>query len=101
MNVTQEAQLRAEAARGLRANELMVDELMVQAFETLQKRLQDEWQASPARDTEGRERLWLMTKLLKNVADHLSEVAQTGKLASLQLEQHRTLVQRTRQWLKE
>lgn len=42
-----------------------------------------------------------MQKLLKNVGDHLSEIAQTGKLASLQLEQERTILQKAKQWANE
>ena len=96
-----EAQLRNEATRGQRANELMADELIVEAFELLQDRLTQEWANSPVRDSEARERIWLMQKLLKNVGDHLSEIAQTGKLASLQLEQEKTILQKAKQWASE
>ena len=96
-----ESQLRSEATRGQRANELMADDLIVEAFTLLNDRLTKEWADSPVRDSEGRERIWLMQKLLKNVGDHINEIAQTGKLASLQLEQERTLVQRAKDWAKE
>ena len=79
----------------------MSDELIVEAFDILNTRLTDEWASSPVRDTEGRERIWLMKKLLKNVGDHLNEIAQTGKMASIQLEQERTIAQRAKQWAKE
>jgi hypothetical protein len=101
MSPNTESQLRSEATRGQRANELMADELIVEAFTQLNNRLTKEWADSPVRDSEGRERIWLMQKLLKNVGDHLSEIAQTGKLASLQLEQERTLVQKAKEWAKE
>lgn len=96
-----EARLRNEAARGLRANELMADELIVEAFDTLNARLTSEWASSPVRDTEGRERIWLMQKLLKSVGDHLNEIATTGKLGALQLEQERTLAQKAKEWARE
>lgn len=96
MSPSTEAQLRSEATRGLRANELMADDLIVEAFSLLNERLTKEWADSPVRDCEGRERIWLMQKLLKNVGDHLSEIAQTGKLANLQLEQERTLAQKAK-----
>ena len=96
-----EAQLRSEATRGFRANELMNDELMLEAFSTLDKRLTQEWADSPVRDTEGRERIWLMQKLLKNVDAHLREIATTGRMANLQLEQERTLLQKAKQWANE
>lgn len=96
-----ESQLRSEAARGLRANELMADDLIVEAFTQLDKRLDEEWANSPVRDTEGRERIWLMKKLLKNVGDHLKEIAQTGKMAALQLEQERTMLQKAKEWARD
>jgi hypothetical protein len=101
MNLNEEAKLRAEATRGMRANELMSDEIMVEAFTLLDQRLTNEWANSPARDTDGRERLWMMLKLLKSVEGHLKEVATTGKMASLKLEQERTLMQRAKQWATE
>lgn len=95
-----ESQLRSEASRGNRAIELMSDELVIEAFDTLNERLTNEWANSPVRDTEGRERIWLMKRLLKNVGDHLSEVMTTGKLASLQLEQERTITQKAKAWMQ-
>lgn len=101
MNHETEAQLRSEASRGMRANELFQDELIVEAFTTLENRLMQEWADSPVRDQEGRERLWLMLKLLKNVGGHLKEIAQTGKLAAIQLEQERTIAQRLKSQVSE
>ena len=101
MNHQTEAQLRSEATRGSRANELMNDELMLEAFTTLDNRLTKEWADSPVRDTEGRERIWLMQKLLKNVDAHLREIATTGRMANLQLEQERSLLQKAKQWSSE
>lgn len=101
MNAQDEMQLRSESSRGQRAVELMEDELIVEAFSILEQRFMTEWAASPARDTEGRERIWVMQKLLGNLKAHLLEVATTGKLASLQLEQNRTKVQRAKEWLTE
>ena len=100
MNPPEQAQLRSEATRGQRAVELMADDLMVEAFTTLNTRLTNEWANSPVRDTSGREQIWLMQKLLKSVESHLSEIAQTGKLAALQLEQERTRLQKMRDWAR-
>lgn len=100
MNTNEESRLRTEATRGQRAAELINDPLMQEAFAVLQERFQTEWADSPARDTEGRERIWLMQKLLKNVAAHLAEVATTGQLASIQLEQRRTAMQKAKEWAK-
>ena len=92
--MTDEYQLINEIERARQAQELIEHPLFVEAFETYRERLMKEWADSPARDTDGREKLWLMTKLLNGVENHLKELMQTGKLASLQLEQKRTLAQR-------
>ena len=48
-----EAQLRSEATRGMEANDLLSNTLLVEAFTVLDERLTVEWANSPARDTEG------------------------------------------------
>ena len=96
-----EAQLRSEATRGMEANDLLSNTLLVEAFTVLDERLTVEWANSPARDTEGRERLWMMHKLLLSLRGHISEIAQTGKLASIQLEQERTLAQKIKNQVNE
>ena len=101
MNINDEAKLRAEASRGQRAAQLLADELIQEAFALLRERYTAEWAGSPARDSEGREKLWLMLKCLNAVDAHLNEALTTGKMASVQLEQERTRLQRTKDWLKE
>lgn len=101
MNGNDEAKLRSEAARGQRAAELMSDELLSEAFSTLRDGFTKAWQNSPARDTEGREKIWLMLNCLSGVEGHLSTVMTTGKMAALQLEQERTRLQRAKEWIKE
>jgi preprotein translocase subunit SecD len=101
MNIHEEAKLKTEVARAEKANELLSDEIMVEAFTVLNRRFTEEWANSPVRDSEGRERIWLMQKLLKSVEDHLREIAQTGKLASLQLHQHQTMLQKAKAAMRE
>jgi hypothetical protein len=80
-------ELDQEISRGQRAAEVLDNDLYREAFDTLKARLMQQWAESPARDKEGRESLWLMTRLLENVESHLSEIMQTGKMARVQLEQ--------------
>lgn len=101
MNHETEAQLRNEATRGMQANDLLEHELLVEAFEVIQSRLTSEWADSPVRDTEGRERIWLMMKLLSNLKEHIRAVAETGKLASIQLERELSMVQKVKAQVSE
>lgn len=75
----------------------------MEAFDAIEQEIRQKWEDAPARDTEGRERLWIMLKLLKNVRSHLSEVMVTGKLKRLALEQEqeRTLLEQVKAWADE
>lgn len=80
-------ELDKEVSRGQRAAEILDSELYIEAFDTLKARLMQQWADSPARDKEGRESLWVMTKLLENVKGHLTEIMETGKIARVQAEE--------------
>lgn len=94
----EEQKLLLEMERARQAQDLMEHPLFIEAREAYRSRLMAEWEASPARDSEGRERLWLMLKTLSAVEGHLSELMQTGKLAKVQLEQKRGLMERMKSW---
>lgn len=91
-----EDKLFEEIERARQAQELAEHPLFVEAFAAYQQRLVDEWAASPARDTEGREKLWLMQKTAAMVQQHLKQLMETGKLATLQLERKRSLMARAK-----
>ncbi len=76
-----------EIARGERAQQLLNDPLLVEAFETIEKELHDQWQNSPARDAEGREKLFLTLKCLHKMHGHLVNVLESGKMAKATLAQ--------------
>ncbi len=70
-----------DRARGVRAGELLENELLVEAFETARAEYLKAWESTPARDVEGRERLWIMVKLIDRVRGHLRQVLDAGKIA--------------------
>lgn len=76
-----------EISRGQQAAELMEHPLLVEAFEVLRSQYLSAWETSPVRDAAGREELWRLMKSLSAVEGHLKTVAETGKLARLQVEQ--------------
>lgn len=96
--MTEDQQLQEEQNRAFEARDVVEHPLYVEAFEVYQQRLQTEWANSPARDKEGRETLWLMLKTAQAVQNHLREIMETGKLAELQLEQKRSMLERAKQW---
>lgn len=99
MSFDEETRLLAETERARQAQELIEHPLFKEAVETYRKTLFDAWERSPARDKEARENIWLMQKTLDVVQRHLLELMETGKLASIQTQQKRTLLERARDWL--
>ncbi len=76
-----EAMLRAQ-----RAQQLMDDELMVEAFAALENEYISCWKATPVRDTDARERLWQQLRNLSLLKDHFEKIIGNGKLAQKQLD---------------
>lgn len=70
-----------ESIRADRAKELLENPLVIEAFETIEFELTKALMDSPARDTEGREKLYLMNQLLKRVKKHFESTVNTGYLA--------------------
>lgn len=70
-----------EARRGREAELLLENPLFVEAFATIAQEYEQAWRDSPSRDEKGREKLWLMVKLLDRVKVHVQQVAFTGQMA--------------------
>lgn len=79
--------LEAEIQRGEKAAQLLVEPLLVEAFAALQQECMDKWQNSPARDAEGREKLFLMLQASLRVEKHLKSLVESGQIASATLAQ--------------
>lgn len=67
--------------RGERAQRLLEDELLQEALATIEAEYTEQWKNSPARDAEGREKLFLMVKTVQRFRTELTTVLQTGQLA--------------------
>lgn len=84
--MSDEGQLNSELNRAYRAQILLDDELLTQAFADIEATYLSEWENSPARDTEGREKIWMAIKMLRKVRGDLSTHVETGKMARSQLD---------------
>ncbi len=84
---------------GQQAKDLLDNEAFIAAFEATEKEVIDQWTNSPARDAEGREKLWQYLMLLRKVRANLQTTLETGKLAQLELAHKRTLMDRARDWV--
>ena len=79
---------------GDRAKEVLENEAFQAAFDAIEQEYTEAWKTSPARDAEGREKLWTYLMLLRKVKAHLQTTLETGKLAALDMDRKRTIAER-------
>jgi len=77
--------LEKEQQRGHQAKRILEDEIFVEAVQKVSAELRQEWLNSPIRDTEGREKIYMMEKMLNVLLVQIQSVMETGKLASKQI----------------
>jgi hypothetical protein len=77
-------------ARGARAEALLGNELLAEAFATLDAEYVKAWRTAPVRDTEMREKLWVAVNIVGKVKDHLARVIADGRLAQADLKMRQT-----------
>jgi hypothetical protein len=82
-----------------RAKEVLENEAYLNAFEAIKEELTLQWKTSPARDQEGREKIWLMQSLLNKLKLCLEATMEGGKLAKAELQHRQTLRERARDFL--
>ena len=75
------------------------NEAFQQTFEDIKQELTEQWKTSPARDQAGREKLWLMLKLLEKVEICLKSSLDSGKLAVKELEYQESMAKKAKGWL--
>ena len=78
--------LERDAMRGRRAEQLLSDELVTEIFDTLKAEYIKAWETSPARDSDGRERLWQAVQIVGKVMSHLKSMAADGRLAKSEID---------------
>lgn len=97
--------LESELTQGQQASLLLqspLDQTILQhplLQEVISNRIQQlthAWMESPQRDSDGRERLYLLISAWKTLQGDLQSVVDTGRLAEFELERKRTLSERAR-----
>lgn len=61
--------------------------MIARAFEEIEREYFRAWSSAPARDVEGRERVWSMLAGLRKFRAHLENYVQNGALARAHLDQ--------------
>ena len=83
--MTDENRLDQAAAKALRAQELLDNELLGDAFEGLENTYTAAWRATTIDDAAAREKLFLAINIVGKVRDHLAAIVANGKLAQAEL----------------
>lgn len=69
-----------------RAKEVLDNEVFQAVFKDMEADFINAWQNAPARDTEGREKIWVALNQLKQLHQRLQTTLETGRLAGLEQE---------------
>lgn len=81
---------------GDRAREVLENPAYAAAFADIKQEITEQWKNSPARDHEGREKLWSLLKLADKLESMLKTSMETGKLARLDLQHKQTIADRAK-----
>jgi hypothetical protein len=93
-----ESRLDVAAAKAVRAQELLDNELLSEAFGTLEQSYASAWRATTIDDVLGREKLFLAINIVGKVRDHLSAVVANGKLAQVELKELSQVAERRKRF---
>lgn len=63
-----------------------------------EQRILAELKSSSPRDSEGREKAVLLLQMLEAIRKRVVDMAETGKMASITIEQHQSFLDRMKQW---
>ena len=74
--------------RERRAQLLVDDELLNEAFDALKEDLMNRWSNSGSTDLEARESIWLAMRLLDRIRSHLISSIETGQMNKILDKQH-------------
>jgi len=83
--MSDESKLDQAAAKAVRAQNLLDNELLAEAFTGLEDSYTAAWRATTIDDAGAREKLFLAINIVGKVRDHLTAVVTNGKLAQAEL----------------
>ncbi|WP_315750865.1 MULTISPECIES: hypothetical protein [unclassified Bradyrhizobium] len=96
--MTDENILQRAAAKAARAQALLDDELLSEAFVALETGYVSAWRRTVIDDAAGREKLFLAINIVGKVRDHLASVIANGKLAQAELKELADVAERKRRF---
>jgi hypothetical protein len=92
--------LEQKVYSGEKAREVLDNEAFQWAVDEIDKELTEAWKFSPARDADGRERIFLMQQMLYKMQQALKTTLETGQLAKEELRYKQSLADRAKESLQ-
>lgn len=86
---------------GNRAKEVIENEVFQRVMADMKKEIIEQWQNSPARDQDGREKLWNLLKLTEKLEIMLQQTLDSGKLAMAELQHKESMAERAKDYLRD
>ncbi len=96
--MSDENRLDRAAAKGIRAQELLDNELLTEAFKGLEDDYTAAWRATTIDDVAAREKLFLAINIVGKVRDHLAATVANGKLAQAELKELAQVTERRKRF---
>lgn len=96
--MTDEFKLNQDAAKADRAKQLLDDEMLKEAFSTLEAEYTKALFLTHVDASNAREKLFLAVNVLRKVRDHLSAVVSNGSLAHRELREIAEAAERKKKW---
>lgn len=93
-----DAKLHKNAARGVRAKALLENELLQEAFQSLENDYSSALFNTSAHDQIAREKLYLAVNVVRKVRDHIGYAVTNGRLAEKQLQDIATEAERKKRF---
>lgn len=93
-----EIKLGEAAAKAVRAQDLLDNELLSEAFKGLEDSYTAAWRATGIDDVAARERLFLAINVVGKVRDHLTAIVINGKLAQAELKELAQVAERRKRF---
>ena len=82
--------------QGDQAKLILENEAFTNAFDAIEKDVIEQWKSSPARDEDGREKLWTYLQMLHKLKASLTTTLETGTLARVELQHKQTLADKAK-----
>lgn len=93
-----EDKLSKATSRAARAEDLLKNELLAEAFQKLEATYTAAWRSTHIDDAPAREKLFIAVNLVGKIRDHLHSVVSNGKLAAAELKEMTETAARQKRW---